>query len=194
MKKGTRRIIGKRKVWIALAVFVIGFVLLVGRLIVLQIKDYGYYSKASAQEQINQIKLPALRGKIYDRNMTTLAQSAAVWDVAVSPYYIDDKDKKKRQKVLNNIADNLSQILNLDRTKLYNQINNDSKYIVVAKKIEKDTADLDEDHVAGVFKPLYKGLMAVTARLPAFDDLIRYLLIPRVIKLIVFMHYALLQC
>lgn len=141
MKKGAGRIIGKRKVWIALAIFVLGFVLLVGRLVVLQIKDYGYYSKASAQEQISQIKLPALRGTIYDRNMTTLAQSAAVWDVAVSPYYIDDKDKKKRQKVLNNIADNLSQILNIDRTKLYNQINNNSKYIVVAKKIEKETAD-----------------------------------------------------
>jgi stage V sporulation protein D (sporulation-specific penicillin-binding protein) len=125
----------KKIVGVFIVIFGIGYSILISRLVNLQIVNSTYYSGKVASQQLSNVTISAQRGTIYDSNMVPLAESAAVWDVAVSPAYI------KNEKQKNNIADNLSKILQINRTTVYNEINNKSDYIVIAKKIEKPTAD-----------------------------------------------------
>lgn len=116
-------------------IFVLSFVILFGRLINLQVVNANFYAARAVQQQFSEQTIPAQRGSIYDRNMTPLAESAAVWDVSVSPAYVKNETQR------NAIADNLSKILNIDRNTVFKQINNKSKYVVIAKQVAKPQAD-----------------------------------------------------
>lgn len=116
-------------------VFVVSFVVLFGRLVDLQVVNADFYAARAVQQQFSEQTIPAQRGAIYDRNMTPLAESAAAWDVAVSPYYIKNEAERGA------IADNLASILGIDRSTIYKQINNKSKYVMIAKKVTKPQAD-----------------------------------------------------
>ncbi len=135
MAKKKRLSMTRKMAIVFIGIFGIGFSILIGRLVNLQIINSTYYSEKINKQQLSEEKIPAQRGAIYDRNMVPLAESAEAWDVAVSPHYIKDSKQK------NLIADNLSEILKIDRTTVYNEINNSSDYVVIAKKIEKDAAD-----------------------------------------------------
>lgn len=124
----------KKMTFVFAAIFIVGFSILAGRLIDLQLVHGSYYSQKVASEQTSNTAIPAERGTIYDRNMVPLAESAIVWDVTASPAYI--KDDKQRVS----IAQNLSKILNIAEPTLYKEIDNSSDYVVLAKKVDQPTA------------------------------------------------------
>ncbi|MEG1972640.1 MAG: peptidoglycan glycosyltransferase, partial [Oscillospiraceae bacterium] len=103
----------RRKMNIALAVMVIlGFGLLIGRLYYLQIVEGEFYKGKALAQQLRPTSISAKRGTIYDRNKKTLATSATVWTVTISPAEIKDDAE------LNKIADFLSVELNLEKDKI----------------------------------------------------------------------------
>ena len=122
-------------------ILIFGFVFISGRLLVLQIADGSFLASRALNQQLSVETISPDRGTIYDRNMVPLAQSADAWDVIASPKDI------KTDSVRSSIADNLSQLLKLDRQTVYNQLGGKSGYVVITKKIDQPTADAFNQYV-----------------------------------------------
>ena len=100
-----------------------------------------YQSKASEQQLYDSL-VTAPRGDIYDRNMQILATSTTAWTVYITPNGIKKiSDDAKREKVRTTIAKGLSEILEVDYQTVYDNTNKNSYYVIVKKKIDKETAD-----------------------------------------------------
>ncbi len=127
----------KIKMNIVLAVMItLGFCSLIGRLYYLQLVDFEENRARALRQQLRPTTIAAQRGAIYDRNMKTLAASATVWSVIISPAEIDSDEE------LSKIADFLSPLLNIDREKILKQGQKKSSYYEIVKaRVEQEEAD-----------------------------------------------------
>ena len=125
------------KINIVLAILiVVGFGILIGRLYRLQIVDGEYYQTLALKQQLRPTEITAQRGSIYDRNRKTLAASATVWTVTISPAEMKDEEE------LELIADFLSELLDVDREKIMERgKKTKSYYEIIKQKIEQSVAD-----------------------------------------------------
>lgn len=132
-----------------IGVFVLLAVLLSVRLWYLQMIDSDKYKQGAFEQYTTEISISPKRGTIYDRNMTALAVSATVETVFISPYDIarqnDNKAPDKQvdiSAVKNQIADFLSEILEVDRQMIVDRMGKtNSKYQIIKKKVERDVCD-----------------------------------------------------
>lgn len=100
------------------------------------------YQSLASEQQLYDNLVTAPRGDVYDRNMSVLATSSTAWTVYITPNGIkklDDKDEA--EKVKKTIATGLSEILNVDYEEVYKDTEKNSYYVIVKKKVEKETAD-----------------------------------------------------
>ncbi len=113
-------------------------------LIILLMTRVGYWSlwrgedlKAQAESQwVKDIEVSAKRGSIMDRNQQILAQSAAADTVVLLP------EKIEKAQNANEIADQLSQILGLDRNDIYEKATNtDKKEIWLKRQISTEQSE-----------------------------------------------------
>jgi penicillin-binding protein 2 len=79
------------------------FVVVIGRLYYLQIAKGGYYRLFSNENTLKEIKIPATRGIIYDRNKFPLVSNRPSYDLTITPQYINDFSQTK--EVLTYFAD-----------------------------------------------------------------------------------------
>jgi stage V sporulation protein D (sporulation-specific penicillin-binding protein) len=108
---------------------------------IMVINGEKYQSKASEQQLYDSL-VSAPRGDIYDRNMQILATSATAWTVYITPNGIKKiKDADLREKVRTTIAKGLSEILEVEYDTVYADTDKNSYYVIVKKKIDKETAD-----------------------------------------------------
>ena len=136
MSQGPSKSMITRMTVVMACIILVGFAVLIYRLVVLQLVEGNKLQQLAINQQLRDTPISAQRGTIYDRNMKPLAQSATVYTVFISPAYI--KDDKQR----NLIADQLSKILNIDRSKVYAQASKKDYYEVIARKVEKPQADI----------------------------------------------------
>ncbi|MEG0457400.1 MAG: hypothetical protein RR549_04655, partial [Oscillospiraceae bacterium] len=87
-----------------------------------------------SNQHLADISIGAKSGSIYDRNMSILAQSSTVWTVNLTP--VDIKDDQREL-----IAQNLSDILGVDKQKVIDKSNNKTQYAEIKKKVEKVEAE-----------------------------------------------------
>ena len=133
------------------------------------------YQNAASEQQLYDSLITAPRGDIYDRNMQTLATSSTAWTVYITPNGIHKlKDADEQEKVRKTIAENLSEILDLEYETVYEYTKKNSYYVIVKKKIEKAVADeirafLAENEDLGLVK--YVGLDETTKRYYPNDSL-----------------------
>ncbi len=127
----------KIKMNIVLAVMItLGFCGLIGRLYYLQLVDFEENRTRALRQQLRPTTIAAQRGTIYDRNMKTLAASATVWSVIISPAEISSDEE------LNKIADFLAPLLALDREKIIQRGQKKSSYYeIIKQRVEKEEAD-----------------------------------------------------
>ena len=137
LKPGPSRQMLRRTLFL-MAVFGIGaFLLLLARLYKLQIIDHEKYESLAIQQQLRSVPSSAMRGAIYDTNMNTLAVSASVDNVYLSPQEIEMYGEDRTL-----IARGLSEILGIDYDEIYEKSGQKgSWYVTVARKLEKDKAD-----------------------------------------------------
>jgi cell division protein FtsI/penicillin-binding protein 2 len=125
----------KRLGWLAGVVLVWG-ALILARLVMLQVVHHGDYLKAARKAQEIEIKVPAARGSIYDRNERLLAMSTRLDTVFVNPQEVAD---------VGVASEILSRILNLDRGKLYQRMeeaaNGEKGYLVVKAMISPEESE-----------------------------------------------------
>lgn len=134
MKAEFRKDMSKRILIIAL---VIAFLFGVDgvRLAYLQLINGDELAAKAESQQLSDTEIPAMRGTIYDCNGNVLAQSATVWNIYIDPSNITSEEK--RDLVVNGLCD----ILDFDdeeRSELIEKTKKDTKYAVVAEKIEND--------------------------------------------------------
>ncbi|MDP4152656.1 MAG: penicillin-binding transpeptidase domain-containing protein [Bacillota bacterium] len=125
----------KRMRIVMLAFLIVCVPAIIYRLVVVQMVDHEFYQDKAIDQQTRDSVVSPKRGKIYDRNMKTLAASASVETVYISPNAI--KDDKEAQL----ISDNLSQILGVDRDTIYKKTQAKNYYEVIKKKVEQDESD-----------------------------------------------------
>lgn len=141
-KAGPSRQMLKRIVIIMLSVVIATVSVTSFRLVtIMLIRGEEYQSKASAQ-QLHDAYIAAERGNIYDTNMNVLAKSATVWTIYVTPNDLTKLSEKEQTKVKNVIADNLSDILSLEKKDVIEKLEKTSRYYVeIKKKVSEEDAD-----------------------------------------------------
>lgn len=126
----------KRRLWFALFVVALIFSLLIGRLAFIQIVKGEEYKKLAMLQQTRNVPIPAQRGVIYDRKGIKLAFSVQSFTVWAHPKDIDSES-------VDEVASNLAEILEEDKSKILDKIKNSSSTIVRIKRwIPKAQADL----------------------------------------------------
>ncbi len=99
------------------------------------------YQQKASEQQLYDIETTATRGEIFDCNKEVLATSATVWTVFASPNDIKAvKDEDKREKIKEEIATNLSKILDVEYEKVINDLEKSTNYVIIKKKVEDNVA------------------------------------------------------
>ena len=179
MAKGPTRTMWVRMMIIML-VLTIGMLGVTGvRLAIIMIADSEFYQEKAAQQQLYDTVLSPTRGDIFDCNMNTLATSATVWTVYITPNdFSDIKDEAKRKVIKNDIAKNLAIILDLSEDDVLAMTEKLSSYVIVKKQVEKPEADKIREYISnseyGV--GIYIGLDESTKRYYPNDNLASVLL------------------
>ena len=147
------------------------------QLINIMVVDGEKYQSKASEQQLYDSLITAPRGEIYDKNMQVLARSTTAWTVYITPNGIHKIDNEADQEyVRKTIAENLSEILELEYDKVYEQTGKHSYYVIVKKKIEKSVADkirefLSDEKYEDLELVKYVGLDETTKRYYPNDSL-----------------------
>jgi cell division protein FtsI/penicillin-binding protein 2 len=90
---------------------------------------------ASAQAQYRElVPLPAVRGAIFDRNMTQLVVNTTVYSAFLSPDQIAARDRGR-------VATGLSTVLGVDKAAMMQKLESGAKFAYVLRRFSKEKAD-----------------------------------------------------
>ena len=104
------------------------------RLAYWQIAEHGRLT-TQAQAQYRDIAtLPAIRGAIFDRNLTQLVVNTTVYSAFVSPDQISAADRDQ-------VASGLASVLGVDRNQVMVTLASGKKFAYIAHRFSKDKAD-----------------------------------------------------
>jgi cell division protein FtsI (penicillin-binding protein 3) len=107
--------------------FAFWFVVICGRLVWLQVVDYGDYTQRAARQQQRSIDVSPVRGNIYDRRGNELAMTVSVDSVFAVPSEVPD---------IHATAQILSRILKADSSEIENRMRASRAFAWVARKID----------------------------------------------------------
>ncbi|MEF2919035.1 MAG: penicillin-binding transpeptidase domain-containing protein [Acutalibacteraceae bacterium] len=127
---GSNRTIISRSKQLLVGLLVIGFGLAISRLFYFSIFMGDELQQKAYSQQLNDTTISAKRGTIYDSNGKTLAQSATVWQVILAPIYFE-KDEQRTY-----VAQQLSEILDMDQKDIYEKTKEKNYYSVVKRQVE----------------------------------------------------------
>lgn len=128
--------------FVMIVALVLCFALPFGSLFNIMVIKSDFYQGKAAEQQLYDTEIGARRGNIYDRNMNLLATSATVWTVYVTPndfLKIDNAEKLENTK--EEIATNLSYILNLEKQDVMDKLNKKSSYVIIKRQVEQPEAE-----------------------------------------------------
>jgi len=131
-RRRRRRVNGRRRLLALLILSVLAFTAISGRLIVLQVLDAGSLDQAAARQRTTIIKLPATRGRIFDRNLGDLALSVPARAIYAEPRFIRDKRRT---------AGELARVLGMSRADIARRLASGS-WVYVARRVPKARGDV----------------------------------------------------
>jgi cell division protein FtsI (penicillin-binding protein 3) len=109
------------------------FVALAGRALWLQGMSTDFLQKQGAARYARTLELPAIRGKITDRNGQVLASSVPVKAIWAIPDDVQQAPKEKLQQ--------LAKLLGMTNTELNKKLDSDRNFVYLKRQVEQDTAD-----------------------------------------------------
>jgi cell division protein FtsI (penicillin-binding protein 3) len=125
----------KRLTWLMGVVLVWAAFIMI-RLVMLQVVHHRDYLRAARKAQEIEVRIPAMRGSIYDRNMRLLASSTRLDTVFVNPMEVPH---------VGVAAEILSRILNLDREELRKRLSaaveKEQGYLVIKTRISPEESE-----------------------------------------------------
>jgi stage V sporulation protein D (sporulation-specific penicillin-binding protein) len=104
------------------------------RLAYWQIARHGQLAQQAQAQYREVVELPAIRGAIFDRNLTQLVVNTTVYSAFVSP---DQITKAQRDRV----ADGLVSVLGAERAKVMATLESGAKFAYISRRLPKDKAD-----------------------------------------------------
>ncbi len=124
----------KKKIWkvyLVLALIVIGFFIVIIKLFKIQIIDYDYYKAKAVQQHESKVVLKAIRGNIYDRNGRIVASTISRFSFAIDPKVLTNKE------VIDSIANSVSKITKESKANIIKDIkNNKSSFIWLVRNVK----------------------------------------------------------
>ena len=104
------------------------------RLAYWQIARHGQLAQQAQAQYREVVELPAIRGAIFDRNLTQLVVNTKVYSAFVSPDQISTAQRDR-------VADGLASTLGADRAKVMATLQSGSKFAYISRRLPKDKAD-----------------------------------------------------
>ncbi|MEK9726967.1 MAG: penicillin-binding protein 2 [Candidatus Margulisiibacteriota bacterium] len=126
-----------RRYFLLIALVIIVFALILGRLFYLMILKHDFYLSRSEKQIQKLIKVDTSRGKIYDRNYHPLAMSLPVYSVYASPIRIENKTEFSNQ---------VAPFLHMSVEDVFKKINNNSTFVWLKRK----SVDIDFDKIQSI--------------------------------------------
>ena len=136
---------------VAAVLGLLAFIPVALRLYDLMVAEYDYYAARALRNQTRTTTVTADRGNIYDRNMNILASSQSVENV-----YLDPHELKQSKADVEQIANTLGQILELDPAWIRKQAGDITmRYKQIASRISEETAArirayINENKISGI--------------------------------------------
>jgi cell division protein FtsI/penicillin-binding protein 2 len=104
------------------------------RLAYWQIARHGQLAQQAQAQYREVVELPAIRGAIFDRNLTQLVVNTTVYSAFVSPDQISAAQRDR-------VATALVSVLGADRTKVMAVLESGAKFAYISRRLPKDKAD-----------------------------------------------------
>jgi len=104
------------------------------RLAYWQVAEHGRLTMQAQAQYREFVQLPALRGAIFDRNLTQLVVNTTVYSAFVSPDQIAPEDR-------DSVASGLASVLGVDRSKVLTTVQSSAKFAYIARRFAKAKAD-----------------------------------------------------
>ncbi len=123
------------------------FALLLVRILLLQTVDFDKYQRKVIDQMTTESKVPADRGKIYDRNGNVLATNITTYRVFISPSSIksaqDKLDEGSEKNYYEIVSKGLSEILGVEYSTVYTQATEYTRYLdrTIKRKVSEELAD-----------------------------------------------------
>ncbi len=160
IKRRTDKPFAKRAKWTVRTLIVLILVFNLGTIGAIMIFKGEEYSEIAADNQLSDTIIEPIRGTVYDRNMTPLATSTAAWILSVNPKEIARKFRERKEfldEFYNDLADNLSEILDVDREETIEKLKkSDSVYQVIKKRVSGAERLALEEYFADTKVYMYK--------------------------------------
>jgi cell division protein FtsI (penicillin-binding protein 3) len=132
-RRRRRRVNGRRRLLVLLILSLLAFLAISGRLVVLQVLDAGSLDQAAARQRLMVVDLPAIRGRIFDRNLNDLALSVPARAIWADPHLV--KDKKRT-------AARLARALGIPRKTLAERLASRGRFVYLARRMPKTRGDV----------------------------------------------------
>jgi cell division protein FtsI (penicillin-binding protein 3) len=137
---------------VALFLLFAAFVALAARAFWLQAVSTEFLQKKGASRYARTLELPAVRGKILDRNGEVMATSLPVKAIWAVPATVNNAPSEKLQR--------LAQLLDMSSQELKKKLESDSNFVYLKRQVEKDVVDkilaLDISGIDIDTRPAYK--------------------------------------
>lgn len=131
-----------RRLLIVAVLLIVGLVVVAGKLVIIQVINAGQYKQMASEQRDSYIQITPRRGTIFDRDGEIMAISEDVTTVYATPYQVEDKDEA---------AGKIADILGEDEKDLLEKLNQDSGFVYLERKLDKQIADrIRELEIAGI--------------------------------------------
>ncbi len=139
----------RRRMKVVLVCFMLlGFCVIVSKLFLIQIVRGEMYQQKAVEQQTRATDLGAKRGTIYDRNGNTLAQSATVWNVCISPVDINKQAPLSKAGNLDKVATDLAALLEIDKQKILDEAARTGSYYRILKhRVDRTVYDAVTEYI-----------------------------------------------
>ena len=153
MATGANKQLKKRCAIIGAFIILLGFGSVIFRLTSLSVVQGEELGTQAVDQQLIDTPINARRGTIYDTNMNTLAQSATVWKVVLTPINFETDEERTI------VSKGLAEILDLEEKDIFEKAQEKTYYAVLKRQIESDVRDkvlafeekiYDENDISGV--------------------------------------------
>ena len=131
MKMAQTPQIANKRLYILLGFLLFWFLVICGRLVWLQIINYGDYTQRAAKQQQRSIEVSPVRGNIYDRRGNELAMTVSVDSVFAVPSEVPD---------VHSTAQVLARVLKADASEIEGRMRASHAFAWVARKIDNPTS------------------------------------------------------
>jgi cell division protein FtsI (penicillin-binding protein 3) len=132
------------RIYFLIIVFIFGFITILVRLLIIQVKDSWKYKDIAKRQYESPIKLVPERGNIYDRNLNTLVSNRIFYSFGADPQVLDDTSS---------IINLFSDVFRRNKSFYKEKLGKNSRFVWLERIVPQNIArQIDEKKFEGLIK------------------------------------------